>query len=164
MTHVTKAHEEKETLSIDINVPEHDARVTTSLFINSKKALIERDGGRCWICNKTAEESGHPLEAHHWVVERSLMNMIDFDLVKTDCKAGIWGRGAQEFDWNIFDPKDPTSFVDNMLANGKILCKFHHVGFDAGIHGISYPLWIAQRYGKEGYQFSNIEVIHHEQN
>ena len=27
----------------------------------------------------------------------------------------------------------------------------------------SDPVWLAQRYGKEGYQFSAIEIIHHEQ-
>jgi hypothetical protein len=26
-----------------------------------------------------------------------------------------------------------------------------------------HPVWIAQRYGKEGYQFSSVEIIHHEQ-
>jgi hypothetical protein len=30
------------------------------------------------------------------------------------------------------------------------------------VHALPEPVWLAQRYGKEGYQFSSIEIIHHE--
>ena len=163
MNDVTQIHEQKDTLIVDINIPGHEARTTTKLFTESKKKLLGRDGARCWICNRTAEESGHPLEAHHWIIERSLANMIDWDLVKTDCEAGIWGKDAQAFDWSKFDEKDPYSFVDDMIPNGKILCKEHHTAPDSGIHDLPYPLWLAQRYGKEGYQFTSKEIIHHQQ-
>jgi hypothetical protein len=29
------------------------------------------------------------------------------------------------------------------------------------MHALPFPIWIAQKYGKEGYQFSATEVIHH---
>lgn len=66
--------------------------------------LIAREGGRCFICGGTIKTTGHPLEAHHHPVARSLANMID---------------------WALF------------------------------------PLWIAQKYGRDDYQFSDVEVIHH---
>jgi len=28
-------------------------------------------------------------------------------------------------------------------------------------HALPFPVWIAQKYGKEGYQFSDDYVIHH---
>ena len=163
MNDVTEIHEQKDTLLVDINVPGHEPRVTTKLFTESKKKLLERDGARCWICNRTAEESGHPLEAHHNPVERSLANMIDWSIFKTDCEAGIWGAHAKAFDWSKFDEKDPYSFVDDMTVNGLALCKAHHTGKDEGIHDLPYPLYIAQRYGKEGYKFTSKEIIHHQQ-
>jgi hypothetical protein len=156
-------HEEKETLSIAINIPGHEARTTTPLFRHSKQKLIERVGGRCWMCNRTAEESGHPLEAHHHPIERSLANMIDWDLFRLDCVAGLWGPYAAAFDWPNFNDTDPYTFVDDMTVNGELLCKAHHTGLDEGKHDLPFPLWVAQKYGKEGYQFSAIEVIHHEQ-
>jgi hypothetical protein len=159
---VSEIHAEKETLIVDINIPGHEARTTTKLFIESKKKLLERDGAKCWTCGNTAEESGHPLEAHHNPIERSLANMIDWDLFKTDCESGIWGKHAQAFDWSKFDAIDPYSFVDDMTVNGLVLCKQHHTGADEGIHDMPYSLWIAQRYGKEGYQFTDKEIIHHE--
>lgn len=154
-------HAVKETLVVAVNVPGHDERVTTSLFTRTKKALIDRDGEHCYVCNRTAEQSGQPLESHHHPIERSMANMIDWELFKKDALAGKFGPHAQAFDWSRFDVTDPMSFVDDQTVNGVLLCKAHHTGTNQGIHDMPYPLWIAQRYGKEGYQFSDIEVIHH---
>ena len=180
---VTDTHEEKETLSVDVLLPGHEARTTTPLFLHSKKALIAREGGRCFICNATAEESGHPLEAHHHPIERSLANLIDWDRVAAQAKGGEFGERAAAFDWVGFFkgaktvtvagetplhpdvhykvPADPYLFGDDMTVNGLLLCKEHHTGKDAGIHDMPFPLWIAQKYAREGYQFSPTEVIHH---
>ncbi len=159
---VTDTHEEKETLAVDVLLPGHEARTTTPLFLHSKKDLIAREGGRCFICGATAEASGHPLEAHHHPIERSLANMIDWASVAAFARAGALGPQAAAFNWDAFDPADPYTFVDDMTVNGLLLCKQHHTGKDAGIHDMPFPLWIAQKYAREGYQFSPTEVIHHE--
>lgn len=70
---VRQQHAETETLHVEVNIPGHDPRKTTSLFTHTRKSLLERDGARCYICGATAEESGHPLEAHHHPIERSSM-------------------------------------------------------------------------------------------
>ncbi len=49
--------------------------------------------------------------------------MIDWDLFRKDCEAGVWGEHAQGFDWSKFDPADPYTFVDDMMANGELFCK-----------------------------------------
>lgn len=147
-------HEQKETFVVDINLPDHDPRTTTSLFSKTKKQLIERNGGRCWICNKTEEQSGHPLEAHHMIIEWAFANAVDWNLVKAD---------FLDFpDWDeLFATNNYSLFVDNMLWNGRLLCKNHHVGLNSGIHFTTYPNWIIQRYLKEGYQYSSTETITH---
>lgn len=154
---VEAVHEERETLAVDVNIPGHDPRKATPLFERTRKVLIEREGGRCWVCGRTAEESGHPLEAHHHPIERSFAEMIDWapnSLIRHD---------FPNFDWAHFDPADPYAFVDDMTVNGRLLCKDHHIGRDEGIHALPYPIWLAQRYGRAGYQFSDIEIIHHDQ-
>ena len=156
MTDVNQVHEEKNTFQVDVNIPGHDLRVTTALFKKSRLHLLERDGGRCWVCNCTAEETGHPIEAHHFPIERSFAEMIDWSQ-KSQIRKDFPGFGL-----GSFDELDPYSFVDDMGVNGKLLCKFHHTGKDAGVHDLPEPVWIAQRYGKEGYKFSNIEIIHHD--
>lgn len=159
---VEKVHEERETLSVDVNIPGHAPRTETSLFERTRKVLIEREGGRCWVCGRTETEAG-PLQVHHYPVERSLANGIDFSLVERDCKAGMYGPYAKAFDWDKFRASgDVYSFVDDATVNGIVLCRDHHIGKDAGIHWLPHPLWIAQRYMKAGYQYTPEEKICHE--
>lgn len=151
---VTETHEQKGTMIVDVYVPGHAPRETTALFTRTRKKLLE-SVSRCFICNRTAQESGGPLEAHHHPIERSFAEMMD------------WGvdsairRDYPDFDWVNFNESDPYKFVDDMTINGMILCKLHHTGKDAGIHELPYPLWIAQKYGKEGYQFSPTQILHY---
>ncbi|QGZ66249.1 hypothetical protein [Paraburkholderia acidisoli] len=159
MEKVTKAHAEKETLSIEVLIPAHEERKATALFERSRKELIEREGGRCFVCNGTAEESGHPLEAHHHPIERSLAELIDWERFKADALGGMWGEKIRAFDWDNFT--DWTQFVDDMTVNGMLLCRSHHTAKDSGIHTLPFPLWVAQKYAKEGYKFSDFETIHH---
>jgi hypothetical protein len=156
---MTSAHEEKETLSVDVLIPEHADRKTTSLFRRSRLDLIERDKV-CWICGDAGKDK--PLEAHHFPIERCLAEAVDWELFATLAKAGAFGPGPQSFDWEAFDPADPYSFVDDMLHNGLLLCKAHHTGKDEGIHQMPHALWLIQKVLREGCQFSPTEVIHHE--
>ena len=74
---------------------------------------------------------------------------------------GTIRKDFPDFDWANFDPANPYTFVDDMTVNGLILCKDHHIGKDEGVHALPHPIWIAQRYGQDGYKFSEIEIIHH---
>jgi hypothetical protein len=190
MTPVTQDHEQKETLTVDVIVPGHDARgAATPLFSRTRKLLIARDGARCWLSGMTAEESGAPLEAHHHPVERCFAEMWNWPRFAEACKAGVWGPHAAAFDWDAFfvgavtvnvpaDPADPADpvpaysflkvadpylFVDDMTVNGRLLAKQFHTGKDEGIHDLPLPIYLAQGWLVEGYKFSNVEIIHHEQ-
>jgi hypothetical protein len=163
----TAAHVEKETLSVDVNIPEHEARKTTALFRTTRATLIAREGGRCFMCGRTAAEAG-PLEAHHHPIERCFAEEIDWRLVELDCRIGVaaFTPGQREammaFDWSKFDPAQWENFVDDMNVNGLLLCKDHHTAADDGIHTVPGPIWLAQRYAKDGVRFNSREVIHHE--
>lgn len=162
---VETTHELKDTLTADYFVPGHEQRTTTSLFEHSKKLLIEREGGRCFITNMTAEEIGAPLQAHHHPVERCFATAWDWPRFAEDCKAGKWGQHAQAFDWNSFlsaQPFDPYRFVDDMTVNGMLLGPGPHIGKDQGLHRLPFPVWLFTKYAVEGYQFSPNEVIHHD--
>jgi len=160
MSDVTQVHEEKETLSVDVNIPGHAPRgAATPLFIRTKKILMERMGSRCFICNGAEAEAG-PLEAHHFPVERSLATAWDWEKFKADCIAGKWGVYLAAFHWAGFDPSDPYTLVDDMSVNGLLLCKRHHTGTNEGIHDFPHPLWVWQKYAPEGYKLSDVEVIH----
>jgi hypothetical protein len=161
MTDITVDHEERLTISEDFISPGHAQRGNaTPLFERTRKELLARKDGRCFICNCTSAETGHPLEAHHSPVEHELANMMDWT------ESGFLRKDFPDFDWANFDaqsPIDPMLFVDNMLFNGIALCKHHHTGKDQGIHFLTHSVWIAQRYAKEGYKFSAVETIHHDE-
>jgi hypothetical protein len=160
---VENTHEIKDTLAADYFVPGHEERKTTALFERSKKLLIEREGGRCFVTNMTAEELGAPLQAHHFPVERCFATAWDWLRFEADCKKGLWGPHAQAFDWANFDPvNDPYKFVDDMTVNGMLLGLGPHIGKDQGIHRLPFPVWLFTKYAVEGYQFSPTEVIHHD--
>lgn len=160
---VEKTHEEKDTLKVDVDLPGHAPRVTTALFTKTKRLLmkastalgfnVKRPAGRCWICDKTEQELGQPLEAHHFGIERAYID------------ASIrWNVVAQDFpifDWKNFNPAKPEEFVDNMSAQGVLLCKEHHTGKDTGVHTLPFSLWIMQRYLADGTRFNPTEVIEH---
>lgn len=146
---VAGTHEQKLTLTVDVNLPDHEERTTTALFAKTKKQLVARDTG-CFICGSTEN-----LEAHHWIIEWAFANAVDWNLVKAD---------FPDFpDWDkLFETKDYSLFVDNMIWNGKLLCHDHHVGKNEGVHFTPYPTWVIQRYLREGYIYSSTQTIHHE--
>jgi hypothetical protein len=161
---MTDAHEEKETLSVDVDIPTHDPRKTTALFIKTKRMImkigsllgftIRRPAGRCWICGKTEAELGAPLEAHHFGIERCYISaQLRWDLIQEDFPI---------FDWKHFNPAKPETFVDNMSSQGILLCKQHHTGKDTGIHMLPWNLWLMQRYLCDGTAFNPKEIIHHD--
>jgi hypothetical protein len=146
-------HEIRNTMVIDYYSPSHKHREKPSqLFLHTKEKLLEITD-RCYICNRTAEQVGEPLEANHFPIEWSLAEMMD------------WSEGSQirkyapHFDWANFSEDDPYKFVDDMTVNGMILCKLHHTGKDAGYHNLPYAIWIAQKYGKVGYQFTPTQIL-----
>ncbi len=140
----------KETLHVDVDIPDHAPRTETALFERTRRKLLA-ETPHCWICGRTAEEAGQPLEAHHLEIERCY----------AETKGLLWDLVAKDnpgFDWSKWT-NDPYAFVDDMEANGVMLCKLHHTG-EFGIHTIPYPIWRIQRYMPDGYQFAPDEVVH----
>ena len=163
MSDDTAAHVEKATDQWDVIIAEHKPRGSaTALFEKTRNALELQEGGRCWLSGMTAEESGHPLEAHHYPVERCFAEagMVDWDLFKKQALAGDYGPRVQSFDWANFDPANWETFVDDMRYNGRLLAKQHHIMVDTGIHNIPHPIWLAQRFVKDGVQYNHLEKIH----
>lgn len=160
---VQDTHEEKETLSVDVYLPGHEPRTTSPIFCHSRLMLLQRDGSSCRQCGV---HDG--LEAHHSPIERAFADGVDWAIVRAICESGEWGwtqaqrDAAKAFDWTEFDPADPYIFIDNMLVNGMLLCKDHHIRKDTGIHALPHPIWEFQRFAKEGYVFSTDETIHHQ--
>lgn len=154
-TTVTDVHEEKMTLVIDTFIPGHDPRTTTALFERTRKELIKLSGGVCHFTGMTEEESGHPLEAHHHIIEKCEENGADWQKVKAYIvrTAALWNR-ALAFTKANPELADINTFVDDMTVNGMLLSKQAHTGPPpCSIHFTPGPICQAQAYLKDGLEF-----------
>lgn len=158
ITFNTAAHEEKKSLEVDVNIPEHADRTETYFYRKTREEAlkhppnftIRQEPGRCYICRRTELELGESLQTHH-LIERCMAEApIDWDLVALD---------FPDFDWENFDPSDPYTFIDDMTTQGILLCRDCHIGKDMGVHGTTMPWWIVRRYLKSGYEYSKYDVI-----
>ena len=160
------AHQDKSTLVVIVNTPPHPTRKESPTFARTRPLLIAREQDRCYICGRTSAEVGAPHEAHHCLLEWSLADCVDWNIIEAICHDGEWGESheqrmaAESFDWSSWDTNNPTaeqveSFVDDMTLNGQLLCKEHHTGAGTGKHNMDHPRWIAQRFVKDGYVLIN---------
>jgi hypothetical protein len=163
MEEVTQNHEEKNTFIIDVTLPGHDERVTTPLFSRTRDELIKREGNRSFVTGRTEEEIGSPLEAHHFFIERCLANACDWtEFCKLIVRLKDLVDRADAFCKANPQLEDIMTFVDDMTVNGMLIEKPLHTGQGEGIHSMPFPLWMFNLYGKEGFVFSNVDTVHHE--
>lgn len=119
---IVKAHDQINHLIEVIHYPDHPKRHESDEYRKNRKKLLE-DGAKCFIDNGYCEGQ---LEIHHNVIEWAAANEADWEKVKKD---------------HGFDHVDD---IKNLLP----LCHKHHQGIGTGIHKISYPAWILQKYMK----------------
>jgi hypothetical protein len=120
---ITKAHDQFETLHEVIHYEDHDKRTESAEFRRVKKEL-HANHTPCWINNGRCEGD---LEVHHNIIEYSASTEVDWDKIHADY----------------------PEFVDvDCGFQMRVLCEKHHRGIGTGIHKISYPAWILQKYLK----------------
>lgn len=148
---VNQVHEDKDTLSVAVNIPGHDPRVETPEYRRGRAEELLRDP-TCVVCG-----SSEDLETHHCFVERCMTNMVDKDQLVGMLQ---WLNKSTEKAIEALKTMSVEEFVDSS-ANLMTLCHPHHLGKNEGIHTMDFPRWSAQWYGKEGYVYSYVETIHH---
>lgn len=124
------------------------------VFDRTRHHLIDVLAVPCWIGGASAAQikAGLPpehlchgctgLELHH--------NPLEY-------------AGLSEIDWRRFAAEFPTlgihSDADFLAAaegegNATILCSLHHRAPYQGVHSITYPLWVLQRYARPEWRFT----------
>lgn len=118
---IVQAHDDIKRLIEISHYEEHAKREESAEFREAKKKFHEM-GAKCWIDNKHCCAG---IEIHHNIVEYSASSEIDWERFHADHP----------------DIKDVDSF-EQMLP----LCEVHHRGKFHGIHSITYPIWVLQKY------------------
>lgn len=117
--------------------PEHAERTESEEFVKTKKTLKKDDHYHCWICN-----SEEHLQVHHFGCEWSLEADCDFDKLKDLLM-------LFDFYGYSHSMKDiPLTSVDD-IRNMLVLCQRHHTHPENGIHEITFPVWISQKWAKD---------------
>lgn len=150
------AHFERRTLHEVVAYPPHEPReqdVHYKVFHHAQHQLIHILGAPCWIGGATLAQikDGLPkrhrcmgakqLEAHHSIAEFAGLNEID------------WLKVAKDFP--LADIHSNEDFLNFAESEGglMILCDKHHRSSSRGIHSITYPSWLLNRYANDEWEF-----------
>ncbi|HEX5347860.1 MAG TPA: hypothetical protein VFW64_12300 [Pseudonocardiaceae bacterium] len=149
-------HYEARTLREVVAYPPHGPRASDphyKIFNAAKCHLVHVLGVGCWIGGATLTEvtaglpAGHrcfgatQIEAHHAVAEFAGLNEVD------------WQKVAADFPQvGLHSDEDFLRFAESE-GGLMILCDKHHRAAGQGIHSVTYPAWLLDRYAEAGWEF-----------
>ncbi|MDB5910996.1 MAG: hypothetical protein JWP34_5113 [Massilia sp.] len=128
--------------------PEHQARKASAEYKRVHDHLIHELDEPCWVCGVRRSTLGDPahnphgatqMETHHWHVEWALANAIDPVKILSDFP-----------ELGVADDEHLRRWLDSE-GNMLVLCDVHHRHGHYGIHEITYPVWISQKYARTGW-------------
>ena len=133
-----EAHEVHRTLDEIIAYPEHDPRKASAEYKRVHNHLVYELDEACWICGvrQSGLPEGQHMETHHYALEWALAGAADPALIMADFP-----------EMGTADDPHLRKWLDSE-GNMLVLCQVCHRGARRGIHMITYPAWIAQRYIK----------------
>lgn len=149
---VVPGHEEQQEVMQFVEVtPDHPERKDSLLFKHARQELLDTGYG-CFIGQGCSEG---PLEAHHFFVEWSKAQAIDWHKLQACAIYMVNPQNGLQLsvvDW-VAVLVSPETFVDSK-ANLMMLCAKHHRDPAHGTHHLPYSLWILQKYGIDGFEFT----------
>lgn len=141
--HEVVAHTVTRHLTESIYYAEHDPRSVSPEYRRVHHHLVYELDEPCWICgvrNSTLGDSAQnpkgakQMETHHWHIEWALASRVDPKLILADFPAMGHADEPHLREW--------LDSEGNML----VLCDVDHRHGLFGIHMVSYPAWVAQRW------------------
>ena len=125
---------------LDENVayPPHPPRKDSPTYVKTHHHLIYDLDAPCWICG-IRHSTGGAMETHHYRFEWASQFGLDLTKVTADFP-------------DLTDREKLAEWVDSE-GNMLVLCAVHHRAKLEGIHEITYPAWLLQRYQGEEWVF-----------
>lgn len=131
MTTTASGHLLHRTLDELVAYPPHPPRTESATYRKTHHHLIYTLDAPCWVCGVRHSQGGQ-METHHDRFEWASQFGLDLAKVEVDFPA-------------LTDREKLAEWVDGE-GNMLVLCAAHHRGQHVGIHMISYPAWLLQRY------------------
>lgn len=138
---VTEIHQQKGSTHYVINIPGHNARTESDIFVKTRHHLVAELDTPCWVCGSKIDR-----QVHHFILEYSLQNAVDWGKVKA--------LHPDFPDWDKIDPNDQSTFkhFTDHEYNMMVLCGLHHTR-SQGIHVLPYPIWNFLKIKKDDFEF-----------
>jgi hypothetical protein len=132
--------------SLDENVsyPKHPPRTESKTYVKTHHHLIYEMDAPCWICG-VRHSTGGAMESHHYRFEWASQFGLDLAKVEADFP-------------DLTDREKLAEWVDSE-GNMLVLCATHHRSKYEGIHEITYPAWLLQRYQGDEFTFIEQHVV-----
>jgi hypothetical protein len=130
-------HSQTRKLTETVMYPSHIQRGAESPeFEENKKEMEASSSPGCYVCGKTQADLGETIrmEGHHYGFEWALANSIDLTKFQKDHP-------------DVTSIEEALDSKDNLI----LLCPEHHRSPLYGVHMITMPAWIAQRYQLDGW-------------
>jgi hypothetical protein len=135
----------KRRLDETVAYPPHDPRVASHAYRMLHELLVVHRNEPCWICGLRNSQGGQ-METHHSHIEWAAVNGVDLMKIMIDFP-------------KVTDEASLRAWLDSE-GNMLVLCARHHRGAYEGIHMISYPAWLLQRYQGPGWTFIEPKEAH----
>lgn len=145
------AHPQSRRLTETVWYPEHQARKASGEYRQVHNHLVYELDEPCWICGVRHSTLGDPasnprgateMETHHWNVEWALVNAVD----PAKILASFPSMAAA-------DDEHLRQWLDSE-GNMLVICDVDHRHGLYGIHSITYPAWVAQKYFRSGWDLA----------
>lgn len=133
------------TLDELVEYPVHAKRRSSPTYVRTHHHLVYELNAPCWTCG-IRHSTGGAMETHHSRFEWASQFGLDLDKVTADFP-------------EITDRQTLAEWVDSE-GNMLVLCDAHHRGRHYGIHEISYPAWLLQRYQGPEFAFIDQAGVH----
>lgn len=130
----------KRTLDELVAYPPHPPRRASATYTKTHHHLVYVLDAPCWVCG-VRHSTGGAMETHHYRFEWASQFGLDLTKVEADFP-------------DLTDRAKLAEWIDSE-GNMLVLCATHHRAKYEGIHMITYPAWLLQRY--QGDEFTFIE-------
>lgn len=131
---IVQAHAQDLTVKEIVWTPTHPTRGAESSEFEESKKTLEKKDPECFICGIKELPSGQNFEGHHYSTEWSLQNSVDLAKIQKD-----FPNATSVTEW--------LDSIDNLI----LLCPKCHRAPLYGVHMITMPAWIVQKYQKDGW-------------
>lgn len=169
-SHVVREHIQKQTITEYVDYPTHGVR-NVEAFNKLTQERIVKNNQPCFICGVTARDietkpelKAHGcIELHHCLAQFALENGVDLDkwnnvIIPLFNQGVIWNPNKITLK-SPMTAQEVVDFVNFGNANMLPLCTLHHVGRFTGIHRLTYPIWIAQKFLQQKYLPQNQQIV-----